>query len=162
MHLEQRFEHINSLLEIFTNDAVCEVKRYVDQKETKLEANKWNGYSVNLHYPKVIPCTQEELGEELREAWPSSTQLWFKECNRALKEKVQPDQISTFSKFIGNYFWFFLQRQLIHLALKEATPSWRWFVVKEGTRLHQNTWRHSFFLQHWRYLQSPLRITKMK
>ena len=102
MHLEQRIEHINSLLELFTNDAVCEVKRYVDQKETKLEANNWNGYSVNVHYPKVILCTQEELREEL-EAWSSVTQLWFKECNCVLKEKVQPDQISTFSKFISNY-----------------------------------------------------------
>ena len=122
MHLEQRIEHINSLLEIFTNDAVCEVKRYVDQKETKLGANKWNGYSINHHYSKVIPCIQEELREELLEAWQSLMQLWFKECNRALKEKVQPDQISTYSKFISNYSMQFFNVSRLFLILL-ATPA---------------------------------------
>ena len=70
--IEERVTKLDSLLNIFANENVHEVKKYVDSKETQLTPFKWHEHSIFLHYPSMLSCSVDELSSEIRCAWPST------------------------------------------------------------------------------------------
>ena len=78
--------------------------RYIDAKDTKTEPDLWGGYSVQLHHPPTIDCTEAELTEELRKAWPVIDSLWMAENNLARTNNRKPEQIACWKKQQNEHF----------------------------------------------------------
>ena len=76
--IEERVTKLDSLLNIFANENVHEVKKYVDSKETQLTPFKWHEHSIFLHYQSMLSCSADELSSEIRCAWPSVSRLYLK------------------------------------------------------------------------------------
>ena len=125
LNIEQRIDRMSSLIQTFCSDTVHEVQKFANKKETKLVADKWMGYSVHLHYPKLIPCTGEVLSAELKDAWPTVSRLWFNEVNNAVKERREPVQLAVFKEFISSYSmqYFNVCRLLLILISTPANTS---------------------------------------
>ena len=76
--IEERVTKLDSLLNIFANENVHEVKKYVDSKETQLTPFKRHEHSIFLHYQSMLSCSADELSSEIRCAWPSVSRLYLK------------------------------------------------------------------------------------
>ena len=76
--IEDRVTKLDSLLNLFANENVHEVKKYVDLKETQLTPFKWREHSIFLHYSSMLSWSVDELSSEIRHAWPSVSRLYLK------------------------------------------------------------------------------------
>ena len=92
----ERVTKLDSLLNIFANENVHEVKKYVDLKEIQLTPFKWCEHSIFLHYPSMLSCSVDELSSEIRRAWPSVSRLYLK----SYQETCKPNQRSVWKQFL--------------------------------------------------------------
>ena len=95
--IEERVTKLDSLLNIFANENVHEVKKYVDSKETQLTPFKWHEHSIFLHYPSMLSCSVDELSSEIRRAWPSVSRLYLKSYQET---RGKPNQRSVWKQFL--------------------------------------------------------------
>ena len=95
--IEERVTNLDSLLNIFANEKVHEVKKCADSKETQLTPFKWREHSIFLHYPSMLSCSVDELSSGIRRAWPSVSRLYLKSYQET---RGKPNQRSVWKQFL--------------------------------------------------------------
>ena len=95
--IEERVTKLDSLLNIFANKNVHEVKKYVDSKETQLTPFKWHEHSIFLHYSSMFSCSVDELSSEIRCVWPLVSRLYLKSYQETCGK---PNQRSVWKQFL--------------------------------------------------------------
>ena len=83
LSLDQRVVRLREVIRLYTTEYVHIKQRYYDKKDEKIEPDLWEGYEVHLHHQKVLDCTEEQLVEELKKAWPTVNSMWMSESNLA-------------------------------------------------------------------------------
>ena len=119
--IEKRVTKLDSLFNIFANENVHEVKKYVDSKETQLTPFKWRKRNIFLHYPSMLSCSVDELSSEIRRTWPSVSRLYLKSYPEA---RGKPNQRSVWKQFLcsaGNGIMYPNMCSLIMIL--KSTPS---------------------------------------
>ena len=80
LDLEQRLNRLDPLFRIFTDsDRVHVVQTYRTTKEKGDDTVpfKWCDRSIHLHYSSPISCSNKELVEEFKAAWPFVCRSWL-------------------------------------------------------------------------------------
>ena len=95
--IEERVTKLDSPLNIFANENVHEVKKFVDSKETQLTPFKWHEHSIFLHCPSILSCSVDELSSEVRCAWPSVSRVYLKSYQET---RGKPNQRSVWKQFL--------------------------------------------------------------
>ena len=93
--IEERVTKLDSF-NIFANENIHEVKKYVDSKETQLTPFKWREHSIFLHYPSMLSCSADELSSEINHAWQSVSRLYPKSYQET---RGKPNQRSVWKQF---------------------------------------------------------------
>ena len=97
---DDRMSRMNDLLTIFYTEKVHLVKKYSNKNETQTEPNKWHGYDVYLHQPKMIHCDVEKLKKQTKAGLEAVSSLWLKEINASMYEKRPKDQLLVWKEFL--------------------------------------------------------------
>ena len=89
LSVTERVNRLRDIINVYCTERVHTVQKYRTQKEEDTVADNWEGYQVNLMYPKKINMTEEELCQELEVAFKTISQLYLAEVNAAVGQLVQ-------------------------------------------------------------------------
>ena len=96
--LDERLKKLEDLIETFCNGEVITVSKYLDNKETSLVPDQWNGFNGKITYQAKINTTENDMKEEFKNAWPSINKLWHKSVN-----KSERSQLKLWKDFLQSY-----------------------------------------------------------
>ena len=105
MSKEQRKGRLNDIISIFCTTKVFTVQRYTNAREEETEDDdSWEGFSVTLTYPPLIPYRSVEVLSEFDEAFKVIQSLYITEVTEARVAKREIKQLNVWKSFLSSHY----------------------------------------------------------
>ena len=104
--LEERIARIIEIVRLYTTKPKRQhiVQEYRTASEIDTVDGSWMGHQIILHHPSVIDAAEDEVVQQIREAWPMINQIFLQEKNRCrLINKKKIDQLAIWKQFVAKH-----------------------------------------------------------
>ena len=123
--LDDRVNTLRPLSQQYCHEKIYQVLA-IDDKETDLQEDVWQGYTVHLVHPKRLIGSQTDVEREFRDAWPALSRSWLNHVTTTARDMKKPNQLEVLSNFsctlAGDYPNACLPIQILIASPSNSSP----------------------------------------